>query len=190
MNMKKIILFILTALLVASCGCDDDNQNDSNPQSLNKILYLQVRYSDNQFMGGTSYVSSNSSALITQNEYQQPNDLGSLKVYEFETNMLLFESSIIWAGVGERFSPEELNPSSEYEFVLSEDYVTPSSFEEIWESPITGQDVQIPWSAIQGLVDVRQKIAERENLEVQYFLFTPSVGMVDTNKAYWVFLIK
>ncbi len=188
--MKIYVYLIALTVYLFSCSSDDENNTIDHPIEEKEILYLQVNYTDNAFMGGTILNSTNTTDLITYNEFVEPGDFGNLKVYEQGTDILLFDGDVIWAGIGERISPENISSPESFSHVLTDDFQTPHLFDEIWQYYPFEHEIEIPWGAIQSLELVREKLIENQNLSVKYFLYTPGVGDVDENEAYWVFLIK
>ncbi len=185
-----LILSLLSLIIFTACGSDDDNNSNDNLNINKQILYLQVNYEDNAFMGGIITESSNASVLDTYIEYQDPGDFGYLKVFETNTDLALFDGEIDWMGIGERIIPDTIVDASEFDFVLTEDFLLLNNEEEIWTYQGMENNVEPAWSSIQGLELVRAKFEKRSSTRVHYFLYTPTVGDVNEEEAYWVFLIK
>ncbi len=189
--MNKGFLLLLSFFLLFGCQVDeDDDCCDYNPLSI--VLYLQVKYTDNTFMGGNFLSSANENPLQTYYDFEPPGDFGNLSIMETSSNELLFDGSIIWAGVGERTYPSSILEPSYFDALVTADYVEADSYENIFTEMLEANEneYQAPWAAIQNLVEVRNKLEARPQMEVKYFLYQPSVGYGNPEDWYWVFLLK
>ncbi len=143
-------------------------------------------------MGGFFLSSTNENPLQTYYDFEAPGDLGNLQILESISNELLFDGSIIWAGVGERIFPSSIFEPSYFDALLTADYVEAVSYENIFTEmqEANENEYQASWAAIQNLVEVREKLEARPQMEVKYFLYQPSVGLGNPEDWYWVFLLK
>lgn len=86
--MKTIILLLSLISLLFSCNSDNVDLNNDAPT---QVLMLKVDYTTHAFEGGTEFNFSkmaNNFTLI--NEYDEPNDFGSVKLIYKELNEILF----------------------------------------------------------------------------------------------------
>lgn len=187
----KVLLFAMIFMLI---GCESDDNADVEQQT-NQILMLKVDYTTNEFEGGKEFdFSQQSESFTITNEYVEPGDFGSVKLIYDEIDEQLFFGTIHWMGLGEMEFPEELQPASEFEFVLTEDYVFPSNgFENIFD-PANQQgedfDYQKIWGSVQSSVKVREYIESNPEQKVKIFLYTPSVGVGNPSDWDWIIYMK
>lgn len=187
----KILIFAVAFILI---GCESDDKADVEQQT-NQILMLKVDYTTNNFEGGKEFdFSQQPESFTITNEYVEPGDFGSVKLIYDEIDEQLFFGTIVWAGLGEMKFPEELQPASEFEFVLTEDYVfPPNGFKNVFD-PANHQgedfDYQKIWSSVQGSVKVREYIESNPDQKVKIFLYTPSVGLGNPEDWDWIIYMK
>lgn len=184
MKTKLLFLFLMGILL----GCTSENIVTDAPT---QVLMLKVDYTTNTFEGGTILGFSRQTENFTiTNEYVSPGDFGSVKLTYKELNQTLFEGTIHWMGLGEMTFPKKLEPASSFEYVITEDIRYPSGFEDVFNPDNRELDYKIPWYSVQGLVKVREFLADNPDQKVKMFLYTPSVGEGDPKDWYWVIYLK
>lgn len=193
--MKKFPYFLFILVSFFSCDTQENDNINLETPSLNsqQILYLQVKYTDQTFMGGTILESPTTDSLTTTYNYVTPSDFGSIKIMEQNTSTLLFEGNITWLGLGERFFPETLQSPENFSFTISNDFVTPPHFDNMFpeiDPTFLEHNYESAWASLQSLVWVREKLRSRPDLHVKYFLYTPSVGVGNPEDWYWIFLLK
>ena len=184
MKTKLLFLFLMGILL----GCTSENIVTDAPT---QVLMLKVDYTTNTFEGGTILGFSRQTENFTiTNKYVSPGDFGSVKLIYKELNQTLFEGSIHWMGLGKMTFPEKLEPASSFEHVITEDIRYPSGFEDVFNPDNRELDYEMPWYSVQGLVKVREFLADNPDQKVKMFLYTPSVGEGDPKDWYWVIYLK
>lgn len=192
--MKTYILIFLSFVLITSCSKDDIILDDIFvPQSSNaKILTLKVDYLTNDFEGGieTTY-SSNSTSFTISNLYTPPSDFGFLTLKYQELNEVLFSGGIYWMGLGEISYPLNILPSSKFDLVTTNDFVSPKAgFENVFNPDSQSFDYTPVWTSIQKLVKVREYLKANPNATIKLFLYTPSVGFGNPADWDWYVFIK
>jgi len=130
--------------------------------------------------------------MTINHQYNEPSDAGGIKLFYAElNNQLLFDGSIIWAGLGEVNYPQNFVAANEFNHVITTDFVTPSAgFENVFNPHNINFDYLPVWSAVQGLVKVRQFLSSNPNATVKLFLYTPSVGVGDPADWDWYIFLK
>lgn len=187
----KIVIFTSIFLTLISCS----NVNDetilptTNP---NKVLILKVDYNTNQFEGGKELSFSNTATTMTvTNEYVAPADFGSIKLKYQELNEKLFDGTIVWNGVGQINYPQNLLNATQFDRVITTDYVTPSAgFENVFNPNNITYNYNEVWTSVQSLVKVRQYLISNPNASVKLFLYTPSVGVGNPAQWDWIIIMK
>lgn len=190
MNKKKTLTYKYIAILIfiiIHLGCDDPILIKRKQPS---ILMLQVDYSTSTFEGGFEFEYDQSTKpfdyLI---DYRQPDDFGSVKVFHVGLEDLLFEGSIVWAGIGERIEPEILVEANN--FGISQDELNPeliTGFEEIFNPGDQDFEVEPAWNSLADLQIVQDYLAENQQ-EIHYFLYQPSVGPGNPEDWDWIFFL-
>lgn len=180
-----VIIASLSILLFASC-----EEVDRHYRS--KILMLKVDYLTNNFEGGKELLFSQPSETFTiRTEYSPPGDFGNIKLVYEELNKVIFDGDIIWMGLGQIIYPQNILLASEFEHVLTNDYITPrEGFENVFNPQNTNYDYSQIWSSVQGLVTVRDYLRSNPNATVKLFLYTPSVGVGNPEDWDWIIFLK
>lgn len=192
--MKNLFLLLLL-VLVTSCSNDSEAEQETQELS-NKILMLQVDFTSNTFEGGKEYEFNTSEEDFTiSTDYMPPGDFGNIKLYYEELNEMLFDGSIIWMGDGVRAFPESLNAPDTYQ--VNTNPVTMPSINDFGTVDYTEYsyypeqiDYSSIWNAIANLQVVTEFRNSNPNGEIQLFLYTPSVGVVDYEQADWIIFLK
>ncbi|RZJ65782.1 MAG: hypothetical protein EOO50_12260 [Flavobacterium sp.] len=192
---SKITLLLFTVFAFAACTSDNNVTEpvDNDPITGNKMLMLKVDYLTNAFEGGTelSFEETDATTFTIETEYQTPGDFGWVKMYYAEVDTKFFDGEIHWMGLGTLHCPENFDPASSFDHVLTEDFVTPQGgFDNIFNPSEQEYDYQIPWSHVQGLVKVRQYLASNPTASAKIFLYTPSVGVGNPSDWDWIVILK
>lgn len=184
--MKNIFFFITLAALFSSCT----KQPEANKE--NKVLMLKVDYLTNTFEGGKEFTFNTPATTFSIiKDFVPPADFGYLKLKYAEVNELLFDGSIIWAGVGKINFPQELLPASQFNVVNTNDVVNPTNgFENIFNPSNAVWDYSPVWLSVQKLVKVREYLSSSPAATVKLFLYTPSVGAGNPADADWIIYLK
>jgi hypothetical protein len=195
--MRKLLAIVtVTIFLFTSCKKDSssnaDNLITSPGFSPNNVLLLKVDYTTNIFEGGKELTFANSSSTFTvSNQYAPPGDFGSIKLYYQELNEQLFGGTIIWMGLGSMNFPQSLTAASQFQRVLTNDFVTPSAgFQNVFNPQGQTYNYLTPWASVQSFVKVREYLASNPNATVKIFLYTPSVGVGNPADWDWIILLK
>ena len=180
-----VIIASLSILLFASC-----EEVDRHYRS--KILMLKVDYLTNNFEGGKELLFHQPSENFTiRTEYTPPGDFGNIKLVYEELNKVIFDGDIIWMGLGQIIYPQNILLASEFEHVLTNDYITPrEGFENVFNPQNTNYDYSQIWSSVQGLVTVRDYLRSNPDATVKLFLYTPSVGVGNPEDWDWILFLK
>lgn len=182
------IAFILTLV-----SCSKENTRQASPTTTsNNVLVLKVDYNTNQFEGGKelTFADTSSNMNIT-NQYVAPGDFGSIKLKYQELNEILFDGTIVWAGLGQVNYPQNLLNANQFDRAMTTDYVTPvSGFENVYNPDNTVYNYNAIWTSVQGLVKVRQYLYSNPNATVKIFLYTPSVGVGNPADWDWYIFMK
>lgn len=190
--MKKYIL-ILASLFSIFISCTKGNDETvARTTNANNVLVLKVDYNTNRFEGGKEMTFSNTSTNMTiTNQYVAPGDFGSIKLKYQELNEILFDGTIVWAGLGQVNFPQNLLDSNQFDRVMTADYVTPiAGFENVFNPDNTTYNYNPIWMSVQSLAKVRQYLYSNPNATVKIFLYTPSVGMGNPAEWDWYIFMK
>ncbi|NMH29246.1 hypothetical protein [Flavobacterium silvaticum] len=189
--MKMRLLFLLFPVVFLS-ACTDNDDNQPLTDTTDKVLLLRVDYLTNNFEAGEELSFEGPQTTFTvSNEYVSPGDFGYLKLSYDEKEALLFHGEIIWNGTGSLIFPQNFTDASEFEYVLTEDYITPASgFENVFNSNNEPFNSDAIWSHVQGLRIVRDYLNANPTATVKFFLYTPSVGFGNPADWDWYFILK
>lgn len=192
--MKKILSLAGAALLLWSCAGEETapaaNQLPSEPE--NKVLLLKVDFNTNAFEGGKELSFDQPTETFTVGiDYQEPGDFGWVKMSYAELQQPLFEGEIHWNGEGQLLFPQDWQPASAFDHVLTDDFRTPAGgFDFIFDPMQFGWGCSNAWASVQGLVKVRAYLDANPDADVKVFLYTPGVGIGDPEKWKWIFILK
>ncbi|UMY64344.1 MULTISPECIES: hypothetical protein [unclassified Flavobacterium] len=191
--MKKLFALTTLAVLLFSCAGEETNAVlDPTPTAGNEVLLLKVDYTTNEFESGKILTFDESTETFTVGiEYQQPSDLGWVKMKYAELNAPLFEGEIHWAGEGRLLFPDAWMDASLFDSVITDDYVEPAAgFDFIFDPMEFGWGCSNAWSAVQSRVKVREYLQSNPDADVKVFLYTPGVGVGDPATWKWIFILK
>lgn len=189
----KIKISLLTAVILLM-GCNPDDMN-TDKESINQVLMLQVDYTTHKFEGGIEYHFEKPEDEFTIiHEYVPPGDFGGVKLFYKELNELLFEGTIHWMGTGKMIFPENLVPADKFSVVGTYDLVAPvNGFENVFNPDnydFEHEDYYRIWLKVQQLVKVREYLAANPLQKVKMFHYTPSVGDGDPLDWNWIIFLK
>ncbi len=188
--MKTKFLFLFLNSILYSCSPENVDVN-IDADAPNQILMLKVGYTTNVFEGGTILdFSKQSESFSIISEYVEPCDFGSVKLIYKELNQIIFAGTILWGGLGEMTFPEKLEPAQSFKYVTTNDLHFPNGFEDVFNPNNSELDYGKAWLSVQGLVKVREFLAENPNQKAKMFLFTPSVGIGNPAEWYWIIYLK
>jgi hypothetical protein len=189
----KIRFLIAVAFILTLISCSKENTQPVSPIiNSNNVLVLKVDYNTNQFEGGKELTFTDTSSHMTlTNQYVAPGDFGSIKLKYQELNEILFDGTIVWAGLGQVNYPQNLLNANLFDRVMTADYVTPvAGFENVFNPDNTAYNYNAIWTSVQSLVKVRQYLYSNPNATVKLFLYTPSVGMGNPTDWDWYIFMK
>ena len=186
--MKNVII-LLFSIVFFSCSSDDA---PVETPSADKLVMAVVDFETNVFEGGYVYdiPNYNSTFTLDYSGYQDPNGIETtiLEIFYVEQNYKLFKGSIIWAGIGYRSFPYELQNLTP---VLTLDYVYPVNGFDLKEG-FTTQPINLDsaWSAAQANVEVRAALNANPNQVVKAFVYSPAIGLEQPEYAKYIFFLK
>lgn len=188
---SKTLTFLIFTLALMSCS--KENKLQTSPTiSSNNVLILKVDYNTNQFEGGKELTfADTSSTMSITNQYVAAGDFGSIKLKYHELNRLLFDGTLVWAGLGQVNYPQNLISANQFDRVMTTDYVTPvAGFENVFNPNNVIYNYSSIWASVQGLVKVRQYLNSNPNATVKIFLYTPSLGLGNPAEWDWFIFMK
>lgn len=189
-------VFLLFAAILFACKADDvetkiNAETDIESDAPNQVLMLKVDYTTNTFDGGTILgFSKKNNNFTIEDEYVPPGDFGSVKLIYKELNEPLFFGTIHWMGLGEMTFPEKLEPADSFKHTLTNDVRYPKGFEGIVIPESLKINYEKPWLSVQGLLKVRQFLADNPEQKVKMFLYTPSIGEGNPEDWFWMIYLK
>jgi len=190
----KTKLFIISFLVnfVGFTYAYDEGQGSNGPNSDNEVLVLIVDYTTNSFEGGKilNFSQNQAETLTITNDYFPPGDCGFIKLYYSEIDELLFFGGIIWMGCGSILFPETWMAPEDFTRLVSADWVYPKNgFLNIF--PVSNNEMTNDvWSRAQSILEVREFLSSNPEQKVQYFLYTPSVGMGNPADWKWILFLN
>ena len=189
----RIKLLSVAAFVFTLISCSKNKEEAKAPSTnTNNVLVLKVDYTTNQFEGGKELAFTDTSSNMTiTHQYVAPADFGSIKLTYQELNEILFDGTIVWAGLGQVNYPQNLLDSTQFERTMTADYVTPSAgFENVFNPDGTAFNYNPIWTSVQSLIKVRQYLYANPNATVKIFLYTPSVGIGNPAEWDWFIFMK
>ncbi len=189
--MKKLFLFIFLCSLWA---CTDDAERYTR-NATNKVALLQVDYLNYEFEGGKEYALRTTPDFTIGSVFIPPGDFGNIQLYYKELGVLLFEGSIIWAGLGQMNYPEKIDPVSYFRLannttpMPSADQFELVDYDEYAFYPDTIETERI-WAAIENLEITQSYRASNPTEKIHLFLYTPSVGVGIPSDWDWYVILK
>jgi len=192
---NKILVMGLGLLLVA---CSDETTAPVEKVKENKVLMLKVDLLTSAFEGGKELTFDEASAFTIGVDYESPGDFGGIKLKYQELNAPLFEGTIHWMGRGEMSYPEIDTPQSfatvdsavalPAESMLEVvQYLDPAMPLDEW--PYLPEYATL-WDAVDNLKLVKDYRAANPNSKVNFFLYTPSVGVGNPEHWDWFIILK
>lgn len=184
----KITLLVSCFFLFQSCSKEENTRLLAS----NSVLVLKVDYTTNTFEGGKELIFQLASQEMTISKvYTPPSDFGNLTLIYNELNEVVFDGTIVWNGLGQINYPQNFLSANQFDYVETTDYIVPSAgFENVFNSNNTVYDYNVMWSSVQGLVKVREYLAENPDATVKVFLYTPSVAVGNPEEWDWIILMK
>ncbi|MBD3635997.1 MAG: hypothetical protein HUJ25_01545 [Crocinitomicaceae bacterium] len=174
MKINFLFITVLTLLTLSSCRKDKINLETH-------LVLMKVDYMTYNLEGGVIFDlgnNPNSNTVQIGIEYEEPNDLGYIKLFHIPDSILLFDGSILWSGTGQQYFPDSLNSS--VNFPISSNIISAidsSRVNEIFIMP-TNQDslyYQHIWDEINEIQLVQE--AYNQNFDFSIFCYTPSIGI-------------
>ncbi|MDR3236645.1 MAG: hypothetical protein LBT48_08005 [Prevotellaceae bacterium] len=162
-----------------------------NPIKSN-VLLLKVDYTTYTFEGGKELdLDKSSDAFTITNEYLDPGDFGSIKLFYSEIGETLFYGTIIWAGSGEILYPKNWLLAENFDRALTDDYIFPANgFEDVFNPNGAIFDYQKIWGHVQNVIKAREYLKSNPKQVVKLFLYTPSVGSGNPEEWKWIIFLK
>lgn len=174
MKRRYVLIAFFSILILSSCRKDKVNLDTH-------LVLLKVDYTTYNLEGGMMFdLNSNPTSDTVQIgiEYEEPADLGYIKLFHIPDSTLIFDGSILWSGTGLQNFPDSLDPISNFQSYGGNNFAIDSTrIVEVFNMP-TGQDqqyYQYIWNEISSLQIVHD--AYNQNFDFSIFCYTPSVGI-------------
>ncbi|MGJ8684013.1 MAG: hypothetical protein ACSHWW_05280 [Nonlabens sp.] len=190
--MRTFISILLVSFLLS---CSSSNTSSLTSASDNKVALLKVDYLTNTFEGGTVLDFPVHSSFTLATEYQAPGDFGGVQVYYAGLNEMIFDGSIVWAGLGERSFPQNLDSPADFQLTTtpapqpSDYYMEVVNYDQTAFYPHVIDYVAL-WGAVKDLDVVAKFRANNPGEYVHLLLYTPSVGIGDPAEWDWYVMVK
>lgn len=190
--MKKVLLSLILIGLVFSCNNDDDSETENHT---NKVVLLKVDFINNIFEGGKELEFSPASDFTISTTYNSPGDFGDIQLYYQELDEMIFDGTIIWAGLGARSYPTEIDLPNTFP-ILNDELPLPNI--DRFENVIYDEFAYYPdnieysniWNSINNLEVVSEYLDSNPNGKIHLFLYTPGVGIGDPDYWDWYIYLK
>ena len=157
-----------------------------------KVAFLQIDYLTTTFEGGTEWTFNAHSTFTSRPTYQEPVDFGNLALHYQEENAQIFDGGIVWMGRGTMQTPASIIPAAS--FPLTTAVLQQPTFDEIEYSDFptnhpatTANDL---WQSIKDLQLVEDYLTSNPNGKLQFFLYTPSIGIGNPADWNWIVYLK
>ncbi|WP_430614340.1 hypothetical protein [Flavobacterium sp. JP2137] len=196
--MKNYVILMLLYLMTTAC-C---SSSDSNPTPVPtptptvyepKVMLLKVNYLTNAFEGAVEIpLEKKSSTFTLRKEYQEPSDIGNIKLFHKETDQLLFDASIIWMGKGRISYPQFIAPDN-FERVAQPNPIYPvNGFKMLilFDSFFVEPDLTQAWARVQTVMLAREYLNANPEQQVNVYLHQPSADVGDPEDWRWIFFLK
>ena len=154
---------------------------------ISKVDYLTFRYKGFYALNVTDKLDSgNEIPFVSQ--YQSPGDFGYIKLFYRNTNNLLMDGSIIWAGCGHLNFPDNFRAGLPMDNGLP--YPGQSRIAFIndgghYETVTNENDLQLIWQSVSQQKEF-QHYYGNSSKKVAVYLYTPSVGVGNPADAYYL----
>lgn len=180
-----------------ACSEESSAPVDNSPTE-NKVLMLKVDLLTSEFEGGKELTFDDASTFTIAAEYDAPGDFGGIKLKYEELNAPLFEGTVHWMGLGEISYPE-INPAQSFNTIENAVSLPNESLLDVVEYlpfatpldewPYT-PDYATLWHAVDNLEIVKEYRENNPNAKVNFFLYTPSVGVGNPADWDWFIILK
>ncbi len=190
--MRLLLSLLILSILVS---CTSSNTSSLTSTKSNNVALLKVDYLTNTFEGGTILNFQNHNSFSLSTGFQEPGDFGSVQVYYDGLNEMIFNGTIVWAGLGERSYPQNMDlPAS---FSLSNQpapqpsdyYMKVVNYDQTAYYP-NMIDYTALWIAVKDLDVVAKYRANNPDEYVHLLLYTPSVGIGNPTEWDWYIMVK
>jgi hypothetical protein len=172
-------------MVLSSCRKDSVNLDTH-------LVLLKVDYTTYTFEGGIMFDLENNPISNTVQigiEYEEPSDLGYIKLFHNPDSILIFDGSILWSGTGQQNFPDTLNAVSSYQtFSGITSTIDSTRINEVFSMPSSQNDQYqyLIWNKISTLQIVQD--AYNQDFDFSIFCYTPSVGIGSPSEwDYFVF---
>ena len=179
----------ILALLIFNNACDSTEPALSEA---NHVLMLKVDYTTNTFEGGKEFsFSKSSTSFEITNEYREPGDFGSVKLFYSGANEMLFYGEIIWMGSGKILYPTDWSPAEDFKKTPDKNLVYPANgFENVFDKDHLDKAYLPVWLSVQHVLKVRDYLQSNPAQTVKVFLYTPSVGAGNPEEWKWILFLN
>ena len=170
-------IFYTLILLTISCNSIEHES---------KLLLLKVDFQTNKFEEGIEIPFPDTSLNILT-DFLRPHDFGNIRLFQEGSNDTIFDGTIVWEGTGKRTFPKEMLPYRKFHFRKKDTPLPPESKIKFITEKGNYHNI---WSAIENLSIVHQYLKSNPNGEIFFFLYNPSVGILDRSKSDWYIILK
>jgi len=193
-NVISICIVGIGLLMVSSCK---DKSLENQDGVSKKLVVLKVDYSTYDFEGGQlielpAYTNLTDTLPIIIN-YIEPSDFGSLSVYYSSTNSssLVFDGSVIWAGLGSRSYPSTLAAAPDFPLLSAPLANIDSTEFQLVHYELGNQKIYYDsiWGGINNL-DVVNYCRSQNSTKMALFLYQPSLGPGDPADWDWYIVME
>ena len=154
---------------------------------ISKVDYLTFRYKGFYALNVTNKLNSgNEIPFVSQ--YQAPGDFGYIKLFYRNTDNLLIDGSIIWAGCGELTFPDNFRAGLPMDNGLpypGQSHIAFINDGGHYETVTDERDLQYIWQSVSRQKEF-QHYYGNSSKKVAVYLYTPSVGIGDPADAYYL----
>lgn len=154
---------------------------------ISKVDYLTFRYKGFYALNVTNKLNSgNEIPFLSQ--YQSPGDFGYIKLFYRNTNNLLMDGTIIWAGCGELNFPDNFRAGLPMDNGLpypGQNRIAFINDGGHYETVTDERDLQYIWQSVSRQKEF-QHYYGNSSKKVAVYLYTPSVGVGNPADAYYL----
>lgn len=190
--MKTLVILLVTVITIFSCN---SNSKPEETTKLNTVVLFKVDYTTNVFEAAKELEFTENSNFTISSTYVSPGDFGNLKLYYQELNEMIFDGTIIWAGLGERSFPTQFDSPTDFP---TTDITSPLPDIDMFENVIYDESAFYPdvinymdlWNSISNLEILQEYLSSNPTGKINLFLYTPSVGIGDPADWDWYVILK
>lgn len=188
------ILFCSCLLVISSCKKDDGENEDNITKTL---VLLKVDYLTHDFEGGQLVelppFTNLSDTLPLIVDFVAPSDFGRLSIYynSISPSQLVFDGSLVWAGLGSRSFPATLANGVDFPLLSSPLGNIDSTEFKVIHYDLAPQQIYYDsiWDGIKNL-EIVGFVRSTSTTKMALFLYRPSNGAGDPADWDWYILME